>query len=84
MRGPLGSLIAQAQHELFQKSASPIAFCQAVPHTSKCMPIASRQDLARNFVFFLTNSRQSVYLRPRGAARSDPIARYRFARYPIG
>ena len=41
MRGPLGSLIAQLSKTV-SKSASPIAFCQAVAHfiLASCLPVA--------------------------------------------
>jgi hypothetical protein len=37
-----------AQQSLFSKSASPIAFCQAVAHLSICKPRASRQSCHSN------------------------------------
>jgi hypothetical protein len=70
LRGPLGSLIARAQQDLFQKSASPIAFCRAVAHALKCTRGASGgKRLLETRLSAPTGSRQSV-CRPGGCQAS--------------
>jgi len=49
MRGPLESLIGQAQQEQIPKSASPIAFCRATPHLAYCIRRARRYQFGKNF-----------------------------------
>jgi hypothetical protein len=48
MRGPLESLICAKLGKTDSKSASPIAFCRAVPRFPKCMWDASLGSFKKN------------------------------------
>src|ERR1039458_2771234 len=68
MRGPLGSLIAQARQELFQKALPPSLFAERWRTLGSACRMPVGAGLARNVGIRPSGSRQSVYRLTRSSA----------------